>query len=70
MPHNHGIREQFLQPPEQIFQSVILLSGQRIRRATFFIQATFVTNADETSVERTAVGAYFQQLVVLFPNRF
>ena len=60
----------FFNRKKKIFLGLILCCGQRIRRATFFIQSTFMTNADGTSVKRTAVGAYLISLWYCFPSDF
>jgi len=60
----------FFNRQKKIFLGLILCCGQRIRRSTFFIQTTFVTNANGTSVEPSTVGAYLISLCNCFQIDF
>ena len=65
MPHNLRLRKEFMEQDEQIRDSLILLSGERIGRFTMLIQSTLIADANAASIIKVRMRPHFQQHPVL-----
>ena len=65
MPHNLRFRKENLQIPEKIHESLFLLNRHGVARLAFLIQTSLIADADRTSIIRSGMSTYLQQLSVL-----
>ena len=65
VPHNLRFRKENLQIPEKIHESRFLLSRHGIARLALLIEPSLIADADRTSIIRSGMSPYLQQLSVL-----
>ena len=58
-------RKENLQIPEKIHESLFLLNRHGVARVAFLIQTSLIADADRTSIIRSGMSPYLQQLTML-----
>ncbi len=65
MSTHHSLREEPLQPAEEVVQPLGLCRGAGVGRTALCVEPALVADADGAAVVGTAVGAHFEQAAVL-----